>query len=316
MNRLLLSIPLMLFVGLCLDKLAKDPGRPSAPYTSDSQSIYDYLIYLPKEYKADIHKKWPLLIYLHGKSRRGNDLERLKRYGPPALIKRGKEFPFVVVSPQCPTSDTWNNDRWFIPLHRELTRKYRIDQDRIYLIGMSLGGYGVWYTATTYPEYFAAIVPICGGGNPKLACRIKHIPIWVFHGRKDKIVLPEKSAEMVAAVKSCGGKVRFTLLENMGHDLHLVFHNEKIYTWLLKQRKYISKILDKTTIDVNPEPNHTPQKRTHLRRLNALNANNLRLSAISRIGMDMRDCSWTHPVTVNPFALSTTYANLSTQYKQ
>lgn len=201
------------------------------------KSRYPYLLYLPKRYSKDQGKKWPLMIYLHGKSRRGDDLEKLKRYGPPAMISRGKEFPFIVASPQCPINESWNNDTWFISLYRELVRKYRIDSDRIYLMGMSLGGSGVWYTARKFPEYFAAIIPICGGGNPRLVCRIKNIPVWVFHGANDRIVPPERSKKMVDALKRCGGKVKLTLLENKGHDLHQVFHDERIYKWLLKHKK-------------------------------------------------------------------------------
>ena len=201
------------------------------------KSRYKYLLYLPAGYNNSDERTWPLMIYLHGKSRRGDDLEKLKRYGPPAMIKRGREFPFIVASPQCPINESWNNDKWFIPFINELKGKYRVDSDRIYLVGMSLGGSGVWYTARKFPEYFAAIIPICGGGNPKLICEIKHIPVWAFHGEKDRIVPPEKSKNMVDALRRCGGDARLTLLKDKGHDLHQVFHDDKIYEWLLKHRK-------------------------------------------------------------------------------
>jgi predicted peptidase len=215
-------------------------------------SKYRYLLYLPKEYEKDGAKKWPLLIFLHGKSLRGNNLEKLKRYGLPELIKRGKEFPFIVVSPQCPLGKSWNNNEWFLPLYRELTKKYRIDLSRIYLTGMSLGGYGVWYTAIRYPEYFAAIIPLCGGGDAKSVCRIKHIPVWTFHGKEDRIVLPEESKKLVDALERCGGNVRFTLLDKKGHDLHHVFHDNRIYMWLLEQNRS-----DKTNFDKASEKNRS-----------------------------------------------------------
>jgi len=237
MNKLLFSVLISLLVYLCLEGLPNTQDCESGPSLAHEESEYRYLLYLPKEYEKDSTKKWPLLIFLHGKSLRGNNLQKLKRYGLPELIKRGKEFPFIVASPQCPLGRSWNNDEWFIPLYRELTQKYRIDPNRIYLTGMSLGGYGVWYTAIRYPEYFAAIMPLCGGGDAKSVCRIKHIPVWTFHGKEDKIVLPEESKKMVGALERCGGNVRFTLLEEKGHDLHRVFHDNKIYMWLLKQSK-------------------------------------------------------------------------------
>jgi predicted peptidase len=201
-----------------------------------SKSRYEYLLYLPRDYPNG-EKKWPLMIYLHGSSRRGSDIEKLKKYGPPAMIKRGKDFPFIIASPQCPVGESWNNDKWFGRLFKELTHKYRIDTDRVYLIGMSLGGSGVWYTARKFPDYFAAIIPICGGGDPRLICRIKHIPVWAFHGAQDKVVPPEKSKAMVDALKKCGGEVQLTLLKNRGHDIHEVFHDYKIYKWLLKHKR-------------------------------------------------------------------------------
>jgi predicted peptidase len=236
-NRLLFSIVLVFLMIISLSGLGDILGSASPSPEGNNRSRYHYLLYLPKEYKNEQEKKWPLMIYLHGRSRRGDDLEKLKRYGPPAMIKRGKEFPLIVASPQCPINESWNNDKWFVPLLNELKSKYRIDSNRIYLVGMSLGGSGVWYTATKFPEYIAAIIPICGAGNPRLVCKMKHIPVWAFHGDNDRIVPPEKSKKMVEALTRCGGKARLTLLKNKGHDLHRVFHNEKIYEWLLKYKK-------------------------------------------------------------------------------
>ena len=236
-NRLSFSVLSFLLIYFYNGGLPCAQGGESGPYSAHEKSEFRYLLYLPKDYKDDISKKWPLLIYLHGKSARGDNLEKLKRYGPPELIKRGKEFPFIVASPQCPVGQSWNNDKWFLPFYRSLAGQYRIDPNRIYLIGMSLGAYGVWYTAIKYPEFFAAIMPLCGGGDANKVCKIKHIPVWIFHGKEDKIVSPEKSKIMADALEKCGGDVRFTLLEGKGHDLHRVFHDNKIYMWLLEQSK-------------------------------------------------------------------------------
>ena len=123
---------------------------------------YRYLSYLPKDYEADASKKWPLVIYLHGGSDRGIDLKKLYSSGIPDQVYRGREFPFVMLAPQCPAHLRWSTDDWFENFYKEATSRYRIDTDRIYLTGPSLGGSGTWYLAARYPGTFAAIAPISG----------------------------------------------------------------------------------------------------------------------------------------------------------
>jgi predicted peptidase len=121
----------------------------------------NFLLYFPKDYNPD--KKWPLLIFLHGKGERGDDLEKVKIHGPAKLIKEGRDFPFIIAAPQCPDSSWWSTvvlDRWLSYL---LTR-LPVDQTRIYLTGLSMGGFGTWAWAMERPDRFAAIAPICGWG--------------------------------------------------------------------------------------------------------------------------------------------------------
>jgi len=135
-----------------------------------------YLIYLPKDY--DQKDSWPVLLFLHGIGERGDNLDLVKKHGPPKLIAAGKQFPFIVVSPQCPNTHWWDTAE-LTALVDEIGKKYKVDQDRIYLTGLSMGGFGTWALAAYQPNRFAAIVPICGGGDPSSAKRIAHIPAWV-----------------------------------------------------------------------------------------------------------------------------------------
>jgi predicted peptidase len=161
----------------------------------------------------------------------------VKVHGPPKLIAQGKSLPFIVVSPQCPRRSSWSSPEQVAVLKAlldEITEKYRVDESRVYLTGLSMGGYGTWALASTYPERFAAIAPICGGGQPRMARRLRGVPIWVFHGAKDGTVPLARSEEMVEAVKKAGGSVEFTVYPEAKHDSWTVtYDNPKLYDWLL-----------------------------------------------------------------------------------
>jgi len=124
-----------------------------------------YLIYLPKDYEAQSKKRWPLMLFLHGAGERGTNIAKVAVHGPPKLVKQGRDFPFIIVSPQCPNGERWDNDV-LLALLDEVGEKYRVDESRVYLTGLSMGGYGAWSLGLTHPERFAAIAPICGGGDP------------------------------------------------------------------------------------------------------------------------------------------------------
>lgn len=195
-----------------------------------------YLLYLPQEYETN-NQRFPLMLFLHGAGERGNNLKLVTKHGPPKLIENGKDFPFIIVSPQCPPNQWWSTEFLNILLN-EIVSKYRVDEDRIYVTGLSMGGFGTWALALEYPDRFAAIAPICGGGSPYEACKIKHLPIWVFHGAKDEAVPISKSEEMVAALKACAGNVKFTVYSEAGHDSWTeTYNNPELYEWLLKHRR-------------------------------------------------------------------------------
>lgn len=196
----------------------------------------DYLLYLPKDYETDPTKKWPLILFLHGAGERGEDLEKVKVHGIPRIVEEGQDFPFIAVSPQCPTFSWWSGELDALnALLDEVISNYVVDTNRIYLTGLSMGGYGTWALATAHPQKFAAIVPICGGGIPAKAELIKDVPTWVFHGAKDSVVPIEESKAMVEALKACGGDVRFTIYPEADHDSWTeTYNNPELYEWLLE----------------------------------------------------------------------------------
>jgi predicted peptidase len=200
-----------------------------------------YLLFLPKNYEAKADKAWPLILFLHGRGESYGPLSLVKKWGPPRIVEKNADFPYIVVSPQCPGKERWSQPRQqqiLVDLLDDVLKKYRINKDRVYLTGLSLGGYGSWTLAAAHPDRFAAVVPICGGGDPKDAERLKSLPIWVFHGDKDGAVPIARSQQMVDAIRKAGGtKVRFTTLEDFGHNSwSAAYASPGLYEWLDRQK--------------------------------------------------------------------------------
>jgi len=201
----------------------------------------EYWLYLPERY-ADSDEAWPLILFLHGAGERGDDLNQVAVHGPPKRIaNEGKHYPFIILSPQCPKEAWWTDGAQIEILDallHEVVSRYRIDEDRIYLTGLSMGGFGTWSLAVAFPNRFAAIAPVCGGGNPWEARRIAHLPVWVFHGAKDRLVPIAKSEEMVAALEKAGANVSFTVYPEAGHDAWTeTYENPALYEWFLKHER-------------------------------------------------------------------------------
>ncbi|MCX6641789.1 MAG: alpha/beta hydrolase-fold protein [Candidatus Bathyarchaeota archaeon] len=196
-----------------------------------------YLLYLPKTYHSDQTTRWPLLFFLHGAGERGDDLQLVKMHGPPKMLEAGKELPFIVVSPQVPTNERWLPDL-VVSLLKDIFQKYRVDEDRVYLTGLSMGGYGTWETAMKYPELFAAIAPICGGGDPYTAWKIRHTPTWIFHGAKDPVVSIRNSEVMNDALTQFRN-VQFTVYPEAEHDSWTeTYSNDELYRWFLSHKRF------------------------------------------------------------------------------
>jgi predicted peptidase len=197
-----------------------------------------YLLYLPDGY-GDNGKRWPLMMFLHGAGERGDDLDLVKKHGPPKLVSQGKDFPFIIVSPQCPRGIWWPEKvDALIALLDEIESNYAIDPDRVYLTGLSMGGFGSWGLACGHPKRFAAVAPICGGGMWFLGNRLKEVPVWAFHGARDNVVPLRESQEMVDAVKRAGGDAKLTVYPDAGHDSWTAtYDNPQLYEWFLSHRK-------------------------------------------------------------------------------
>lgn len=196
----------------------------------------NYLLYLPEDYGTK-KETWPLVLFLHGAGESGDDLQKVKKHGPPKLVDQGKNFPFIVVSPQSARGG-WDAQT-LNALLDDVTAHYKVDKDRIYVTGLSMGGFGTWSLAAAFPDKFAAIAPICGGGNTNDAKKLKNLPIWVFHGAKDRAVPAARSEAMVKALKDAGAEqVKFTLYPDAEHDSWTVtYDNPEFYEWLLKQNR-------------------------------------------------------------------------------
>lgn len=226
----------LLAAGLALSTAAA-AAPAQTPRTITVHSKVSYLAFLPKSYSAK-GAPVPLIVFLHGSGERGNDLNKVKAWGPPAIADKDPAFPFMVVSPQAPDGEWWHANL-LKGMIDEVLAKYNVDRSRIYLTGLSMGGYGAWDLAIRYPDYFAAVAPICGGGSPIEIARMKNVPTWVFHGMKDDAVPERESARMVAALKAAGGNVKYTVLPDAGHvDAWVYAYGEAgLFDWFLEHRK-------------------------------------------------------------------------------
>jgi predicted peptidase len=201
-----------------------------------------YLLFLPETYEKQ-KEPWPLLLFLHGLGESGNgNLDRVKIHGPPKIVDKQPDFPFILISPQCPKPTNHYRDAWqadqLIQLIDATAKTYRVDPHRIYVTGLSMGGFGTWRLAATYPERFAAAVPICGGGKTEFGEALKSLPIWAFHGAKDNVVPHAESQKMVEAVNAAGGAAKLTTYPDAGHNSWTAaYANPDLYKWLLSQKR-------------------------------------------------------------------------------
>lgn len=237
-----LAAPLMFVAPLHADD-APAPGKQEAQhFEKDIPVKLDYLLYLPADYQKDQEKTWPTIIFLHGSGERGSNVEKVAVHGPPQFLKEEKDLPlkqFIVVSPQCPANKRWMPFELNAFLD-DIIAKYHVDKDRIYLTGLSMGGYGTWQWAEENSNRFAAIAPMSGGGNtsPNALRGLRNMPIWDFHGGADTTVPPEQSREMVEALKKIGNtEVKYTEYPGVGHDCWAEpYGTPELYDWFLQHK--------------------------------------------------------------------------------
>lgn len=203
---------------------------------ADCEHIFPYIAYIPDSLSA--HPA--LLIQLHGAGERGNggeDLEKVQIHGFSNIVCDANLKDCVFILPQCPADTFWvariESIKKFID---EMITAYSVDTNRVYLCGLSMGGFGTWYTAMAYPELFAAIAPCCGGGMAWNAQTLK-MPIWAFHGLEDAVVSPSQTMEMVDKLKSFHPNLKYSLYEGVGHDSWKQAFSEETLNWMLSNSK-------------------------------------------------------------------------------
>ena len=197
---------------------------------------YKYLSYVPKNHDPD-PKPMPLLLFLHGSGERGDDVQMVRKWGPLTWIENGHPQPMLIIEPQCPADEWWDPVR-LARLIDQVSAQYKVDPKRIYVTGLSMGGFGSLEFAATYPERVAAVASLSGGEDPGLAPRLKTIPIWFFHGAKDNVVPPGASADLAHALQKLGAPAELTIYPNAGHGKwDVTYGNPALYSWFLSQKK-------------------------------------------------------------------------------
>lgn len=217
--------------------LSHDEIRPGAQ--GAGAGALNYLLFLPASYGQEPDRKWPLILYLHGLGEIGSEIDTVKRTGLPALLERRPDFPFITLSPQCPDDKRWPPRLEAVDaLLEEIIYSYDVDERRVYLTGNSMGGEGAWTLAAHYPHRFAAVAPICGWASAELACNLKDLPIWAFHGDADEAIPLQASQLMVEAVQACGGQARLTIYPGVGHDSWTpTYADPALYAWFLEHTR-------------------------------------------------------------------------------
>jgi predicted peptidase len=210
-------------------------------YLSKSGDL-DYLLFVPRDYQEGSTTLWPLILFLHGRGESGDNLNIVKRHGIPKVIEEAEDFPCITVSPQCPANTDWVAlIEPLMSLLSSIIEEFQVDQQRIYLTGLSMGGRGPWALAVEYPEIFAALIPICGRVPDvdqfmEKVKVLKDVPIWVFHGAKDSTVPIENSESIVAALRAVQGNVSYTVYPDADHDSWTeTYSNPELYRWMLSQ---------------------------------------------------------------------------------
>ncbi len=257
MIRFLLATTAIAFVtGTCT--LAADPFEEHAykysggPYKNE---VFKYLVLEPEKIEAG--KKYPLMLFLHGAGERGENTQKLKFHLPPlmATAEYRKAYPCFLIVPQCRDGKLWINQHWSekqsIPMNakpnhqlqvaidilKKSLDEFPVDRNRVYLTGLSMGGFGSWELAMRHPELFAAVVPICGGGDESNAKRLANVPVWAVHGDKDGAVSVDRTRRLIALIKQAGGNPKYTELKGVGHNSWTSAYKDPkgVIPWMFQQ---------------------------------------------------------------------------------
>jgi predicted peptidase len=253
-----LSLSLMSLLGLFspLSASAEELYAPKVFQDAAGKKL-PYRIMQPEGYSADGTAQYPLVVFLHGAGERGTDNVKQLVHGTKEFAKpeSRKKYPCFVIAPQCPEGKRWVEVEWTLPSHQQLPedsesakltlelisalqKEFRIDPKRLYITGLSMGGFGTWDLVTRHPDMWAAAVPVCAGGDEATADKISKLPVWAFHGDKDTVVIPARSRNMIAAMKKTGGKPLYTEYPNVGHNSwDAAYADPKMMEWLFSQKR-------------------------------------------------------------------------------
>ena len=250
----MIRIVCALLLALGFTSLAMAQDKPKTGFVEKTFKNADgttspYVVFVPHDY--DGTKEYPIILFLHGagetkSAKKGAKMPVEVGIGP-AIKKREKDFPFIVVIPQAESAKTRVGGRWYadapdgkraLAMLDEVMKEYKVDTKRQYLTGLSMGGFGTWSHAAAHADRWAAIAPICGGGDPKAAEKLKDLPIWCFHGADDSVVKADLSRTMIEAIKKAGGDPKYTEYPGVGHNSwDKAYGTDELYTWFLKHSK-------------------------------------------------------------------------------
>jgi predicted peptidase len=208
------------------------------------QADYNFWINLPAD--SILKNNPPILIFLHGRSLSGSNLDLVKKYGVIKEIERGRSIPAIVIAPQVPAGKSWEPQK-VLDVLRYVQSQYPTDTNRVYVAGMSLGGYGTLHFAGAYPEVVTAAVALCGGGNPNDGCDLATVPLWIQHGNRDAAVPLSESQKVVNAIRACNGgeNLTFTVVDGADHGaLERVFRTDEMYDFLFKYNKAVESLIE------------------------------------------------------------------------
>lgn len=249
------------FLSLVVSAKGQDKTLFSREVLIKGHDSLHYRMLLPENF--DAARKYPVLLFLHGAGERGNDNEAQLTHGAKLFLdkKVRQDFPAIVIFPQCPKNDYWSNVKFKDPktgsrfdfqaggeptrpmklvmeLMRDLKKRKFTDNDRIYVGGLSMGGMGTFEILRRKPKLFAAAIAICGGDNAANVRKYRKVPIWVFHGGKDDVVLPAESERVVSELKKLGSEVKYTLYPNANHNSwDPAFAEPELLPWLFSQKR-------------------------------------------------------------------------------
>jgi predicted peptidase len=216
----------------------KDTGFLHRVHTDPDGKSARYVLFVPLSFHGEKH--YPVILFLHGAGETGNDGKRQSQVGlGPAIRKQTKTFPFITIFPQS-QKRTWQagspDAERALAILAEVQKEYKVDTSRIYLTGLSMGGFGAWSLAVKYPDRWAAIAPVCGGGDPRRADKIKDIACWCFHGADDPVVPVAQSRAMIKAIEKAGGHPKYTEYPRVKHNSwDKAYGTAELYPWMLEQ---------------------------------------------------------------------------------